>query len=456
MSKVLFVYPNKEGYPIIPMGICVLSSLLKKDHHQVDVFDITFMVEKHLDHEARERTKSVKVVDVSKYWGEFKQVNILAEFEKKVREFKPNLIAFSVVENNFFWYKRLLTVLKEKFKIPIVVGGLFPTVRPDLFLDDADYVCLGDGEYPLMELVHRLDNNLNPEGILSIVTKNSPVTMYNKYYNWEYKVFPDWDLFDERHFIKPFMGKMWKTGFFELSRGCPFNCSYCLNKFYQNKFECLGPYNRQKPLDFVMDEMEFFKKKYNLELIFFNDENFLTIKRNRLIQFCNEYRHKINLPFFIATRADSLLDEERVRILKQCGCVTVGIGVECGNEEFRKKILNKNILNSTYIKAFNNCHKYDLRTTANIMIGLPFETEENILESIEFCKKLKTQSVGLSIFAPYCGTHLREVCIQNNFMEDKLYEDIAIINDSVIHMPQLSKEKIDEYYHKFLPMVYGE
>jgi len=197
------------------------------------------------------------------------------------------------------------------------------------------------------------------------------------------------------------------------------------------------------------------KNQHKLELIFFNDENFLTMKTERLSAFCNNYKTRVNLPFFIATRADSLIDEERAKMLKEAGCVTIGIGVESGNEEIRRKLLNKNISNAVYKKAFENCHKYDIRTTANVIIGLPFETEENILESALFCRKLNAKSISLAIFAPYHGTKLRDICVQEGYIEDKIHDQIATINASILTMPQLTKEKIEYLYYKFKDLVYG-
>jgi radical SAM superfamily enzyme YgiQ (UPF0313 family) len=179
------------------------------------------------------------------------------------------------------------------------------------------------------------------------------------------------------------------------------------------------------------------------------------MKKERLIKFCDEYQRKINLPFFIQTRADSLLAEERVERLRDAGCITIGIGVETGNEEFRKNVLNKNISNDIYEQAFRNCHKYNIRTTANIMIGLPFEPEENIIESADFCKKIEAKSVSLAIFAPYYGTELRTICVKNGYIDDKYYDNIAIINHSILKMPQISQEKIEELYYKFSELVYG-
>ena len=162
------------------------------------------------------------------------------------------------------------------------------------------------------------------------------------------------------------------------------------------------------------------------------------------------------MPFFIQTRAENLLNEEWVRRLKEVGCITVGIGVESGNEKIRKELLDKMIPNAVYEKAFANCRKFKIRTTAYVMIGLPFETEEDILMTAEFCKKLNAESIAISIFAPYYGTELRDVCVNNRFMEDRYYENISVNDASILKMPQLSKERLGELYYNFNEIVYGK
>jgi anaerobic magnesium-protoporphyrin IX monomethyl ester cyclase len=459
MIKVLFIYPNKEGYPIIPLGISVLSGILKNAGHTVDLFDITFMMPDRLDHDARERTGLVKRVDVGKYWGSGDKIDIESALREKISSFNPDLIAFSIVENNYLYAKKLLSIAKEETASLTIVGGLFPTTEPEYFINDSnvDLICVGEGEYAMEELANRMSRGEDITNIRNLIVKVHGGIARNDlhpFYSWDPLVYQDWDIFDNRHLMKAFTGRMFKTGFFEISRGCPYNCSYCLNQKCQQIFRSLGKYNREKTIDKAMQEMSYLKGKHGLELIFFNDENFLTMKKDRLMEFCSKYKENIDLPFFIMTRADSLMDEEKISILKDTGCATIGIGVESGNEAIRKKLLNKNISNDVYKKAFENCHKHDIRTTANVMIGLPFETEDNIRESASFCRELDARSVSLAIFAPYHGTKLRKICIDNGYVNDGLHENIAIINDSILTMPQLSKDKIRELYYKFNDMVY--
>ncbi len=459
MAKVLLVYPNSEGYPIIPIGLSLLSAVLKRAGHDVALFDATFLMSQRYDHEAREKTKVVARVNVRDYWGAGDGYDLEEKFRAQVANFAPDIVAVSVIEDNYFCARQLCRVARESSRALIVAGGYFPTVAPQFFLDDdnVDIVCTGEGEAALAALAGAVDQKSDITGIANLTVKRDGRTFVNRlgpFYAWEPHVHQDWTIFDGRHLLKPFLGEMRRTGFFELSRGCPYQCAYCVNHIFQEKYRGLGRYNRHKPVADAIAEIATLKKDYGLDLVFFNDENFLSMGEARLAEFCRRYRAEVGLPFYICTRADGLLNEPGVALLKEAGCHTVGIGVETGNEELRFKVLNKKIGNRVYEQAFANCHKHGLRTTANIMIGFPYETEENIRESADFIRRLEARSLSISIFAPYYGTRLRELCVAEGYMEDKLCGEIGIVDRSILRMPQISAERIEELYLGFHDQVY--
>lgn len=401
-------------------------------------------------------------VDTEPFWGRAEAFDIDNEFRKKIQSFSPDLIAFSIIENNYGCARNLLKIAKQTKNIPILVGGIFPTVAPSFFINDesVDLICIGEGEHAIIEIANRMDHQGDLSDIPNLIIKTASGVLRNpltKYYNWDPLIFQDWELFDQRHIFKPFMGQMHRMGFFELSRGCPYQCSYCANASMQYLFKGLGKYNREKPIKSLISEVSFMKDQYNLDSVSFNDENFLQMNRERLGEFCREFP-VVNLPFDISARADNLLDEEVVKMLRDAGCISVGMGVEHGNELFRKTILNKHIPNHVFERAFSNCNRAGVRAVASLMIGLPFETEENIMETVNFCRKIKPTDVVVSIFAPYYGTRLRRICVENGLMEDRYHEDISWhqLTGSILSMPQLSRQRIGELYYSLHDLIYGE
>jgi len=217
--RVLFVYPNKEGYPIILLGISVLSGVLKKEGHETDLFDVTFMMSERLNHDASEKTGLVEKVEMEKFLGAGDSVDIDEAFKRKIAAFKPDLIAFSIVENNYLCAKNLFMIAREASNVPIIVGGLFPTIEPDFFIkdDNVDLICVGEGEYAIAELAKRLGSGEDISDIPNLIVKKDGKIIKNgfsKYYDWNPLIFQDWEIFDKRHLLKPFMGMMQRTGFF--------------------------------------------------------------------------------------------------------------------------------------------------------------------------------------------------------------------------------------------------
>lgn len=452
MAKVLFVYPNRDGYPMVPVGISVMAGILKDTGHRADLFDTTFMTGEYSEHDERERLNLVEKTDISQHWGKGKRVDIKKSLLKKIEDFRPDIIAFSILENNYGLSKELFSVVRAEYDVPIIVGGIFPTTAANFFVEDrnVDIICIGEGERAMRELADRIKKKEDFSNIPNLIVKKGGGLVVNKlekFYDWKPPIFQDWSIFDQRHLMKPFMGRVWKAGFFELSRGCPYNCTYCINRFYQDRFKELGKYHREKPMDFAIKEIVYLKKKYGLEIVWFQDENFCLMSQERFREFCLKYKKEVGLPFFIQTRVDTL-NEKKVKMLKGAGCITISVGVETGDEQTRKRILNKYIKNKTFLEIFRLCRKYDIRTTANFIIGLPGETLKDIMTTVSFCRECEADSIGLAIFAPYYGTKLRDECVRRGFMENRYYDNISF-HSTILEMPQISKEQIEELYYKF-------
>ena len=224
---------------------------------------------------------------------------------------------------------------------------------------------------------------------------------------------------------------------------------YLNNKLYKGE-KC---HIRSKRPERLVDEVHTLANTHNLEFILFGDENFLITPKVILRQLADFWIKGVGLPFFCSARAE-FVNEEKIRILKDMGCHTLAIGIECGNEEYRKKFLKRHMSNKKIKDAFDLCKKYGIRTTANNMIGLPYETEEIVKKTIDLNIEIQPDSCSNSIFAPYIGTELHRICVKEKFIEDGIPEEISM-RKSILHMPPpyLSNERINELYEKLMEHI---
>ncbi len=77
----------------------------------------------------------------------------------KCRQEAPDLLAFSVMTDNYAWALKLAARLKREFNLPVVFGGIHPTSVPEYVIrqQQVDFVIIGEGEESLLELVEGLE-----------------------------------------------------------------------------------------------------------------------------------------------------------------------------------------------------------------------------------------------------------------------------------------------------------
>lgn len=458
-GKVLFLYPDTEGNGGIPNGLALLSGCLKAAGFETACFDTTFLYAPPKTHLYRKKHGGMLDADHVKFWGEWTPdlpEKIPGLFLRIIEEFNPDLIAVNIIDVTYRYAMFLLNEMKSKFKIPVIAGGPLATMSPEIVInnDCVDIVCIGEGEDPLVELAECIVAGRDYSRIRGLWVKTNNGLVKNPLRplkDMDTLPFQDWSIFDERHYYKPYCGTFLRTGFFELARGCPYNCSFCCTANLRKLYHGLGKFLRIKNVDKAMDEIVYIKDKYNLELIFFIDDNFLGMPLDRFDYFCQQYKKRINLPFYIQTRSETV-KEDYIKKLKQINISTIGIGIEHGDEEYRKKYLNRHGSNENIEKAFELIHKHGIRSTANIIIGMPHEEERMFRQTIELLRKIKPKSCSINYFMPYRGNRMTEEAVKLGYISES-----HIIDDSFdcFDMPLFKKERQVHYYENFMRYVDG-
>jgi anaerobic magnesium-protoporphyrin IX monomethyl ester cyclase len=438
--RVLIVYPNLPLMLIPSIAIGLFTRILKAQGYVVDLFETThYLAEENSSSENRAQYLNVREFNITEDLGITIKTDLIGDFRRKVEEFKPDFMIYSVVEDAFLQTVALLRQI-EDLNIPHLVGGVFPTYAPDRCLEfpEINMVSLGEGERSIVEVAEALRLNKPLNNIAGTwyqdrdekIHKNpkDPLVDINEFY-------PDFSLFEESRFYRPMGGRVFKMMPIESYRGCPYACTFC-NSPAQRTFakeNNLGNFLRRKTMKNLRIELDEYVRLYNPTFIYFVDDSFLARPREEIFEFCDMYED-IGLPFWFNTRSENC-DAEKLARLKEVGCYRISFGIECGNEEYRQKVLKRKITNSELIERFNVIADSGIAFSINLIIGMPGETRELIMDTVKLIRSIHGfDALTVSTFTPYHGTVLREVAIKNGWLEPSIIPKHTT-SRSVLNMP---------------------
>ncbi len=450
--RVLLINCNTMLDTLVTAGIGILSACIKEAGHDVQLFDTTFYRTADVSgDQARAAALQVKETDFADLGIEPNEEDVIEDFVKAVENYRPHLIGLSSIEVTHRLGIRLLDAVRDS-GIPTVVGGPYATFAPEIVIrsPSVDMVCVGEGELALVELCDRLGDGGDISAIGNLWFKQDGDIHRNPVRQpIDLASLPrqDWSVYDERRFWKPMGGNISVTGTFEMNRGCPYTCTFCINSGLQDIYGELGGYYREQDVERLVDEMAEKKERYNLAYVYLVAESFLTTTRERIQTFGRLYRERVGLPFWVEARPESINDE-KVGLLSEIGCEGISVGVESGNFDLRKDVLGRNVTDRTIRKAFELLRGTEIRVSANNIIGFPTETREMIFDTIRLDRELDPDGVMVSFFSPYKGARLRDMCQDLGYIED---EDIAMdyrLGPSM-DMPQMSAEHLVGLHRTF-------
>jgi radical SAM superfamily enzyme YgiQ (UPF0313 family) len=449
--KVLLINCNTMLDTLITAGIGILAACLKHEGIGVKLFDTTFYkTREKTGDDVRAYTLQVKKTDFKELGIFPEEGDVVEDFKKEVESFRPDLIGLSCIEVTYPLGIELLRAARYT-KTPTIVGGVYATFAPNVVIKEAcvDMVCVGEGELAMTELCKKMRAGEDVSHVQNIWVKQNGMLCKNPVraaIDMKELPFQDWNVYDKRRFWKPMGGRISVTGTFEMNRGCPYSCTFCVNSRFNKLYKGLGGYYREQDIPRLIEEMQEKKEKYNLQFVYLVAESFLTTTRKRIEEFARLYP-KIGLPFWIEARPESIT-KEYVELLASLGCEGISVGLESGSYELRKSVLGRDITNERIIKAFELLKGSGIRVSANNIIGFPTETREKIFDTIELNRQIEARGVMVSFFSPYRGCALREVCELERYLKE---EDIA--NDyrlsPTLDMPQLTRKELIGLHRTF-------
>ena len=410
----LFKYPLALGY--------LSGSIIKNTDWSVQTYNADFNVDKkrfvpendYVSNEGFKRYLSSLKDYSMPIWGEVK---------KALEEFNPSVIGISAKTQNFISASIVAKIAKEiNPDIQVIVGGVHPTMNGSKVLDykNIDFLCLGEGENTIVNLLHSLEKKTELSLVNGIVFKNNGKIVNTKPRSYVQdldtldfplthapKVLKDFDKYPKEVF-----------GYIFASRGCPYACTFCESKsMWTRKVRYRSPEN-------IVSELKLMQS-YGIDRVNFDDDTFGVSKKN--IKAMNDLMHDElpNMTYTCETVVQLAKDEDVVKNMKHGGCTGTFVGIESGNNEILKKI-KKTQTTDESIQAMRNLQKYGIESHAFIMVGFPSETEETFQETLDFIPKLRPDSVIFSIFTPYPGSDIYEECKREGIIDGEF--DLSLYN----------------------------
>ncbi len=299
--------------------------------------------------------------------------------------------------------------------VPIVWGGVHPTIHPDSTIQHSlvDMIVVNEGEETAAELARTLENKGDLLEVRGIVFKDSGQvrrTPARPQINLENLCRPDYSMVDVDQYYT--IGHISRTKQLQIatSRGCPFHCGYC----YLLLPELRG--YRALSAERTYAEIEYLSSRYGVRSIFFYDDYFFGDRR-RVLDFVELLEAKpLGVQFEVSCRIDFLARESDATLerLHKAGFTELLIGIESGSDRILKMI-HKGFNREQIICANRKMAKAGIGSKLSWMAGFPTETEEDFYRTVDLMLQLTRENpycslTPLGIYTPYPGTTLYESC----------------------------------------------
>jgi len=458
--KVLVIYPNTYGMNMLPPAVALFSALLKEQGHKSEIFDLTYYsVDYGVDSDGSKMERlNVQPFDMGSRGIRLKNADWKVDITNQIKRFQPDLIAMSSTEDMWELGMRVLEEIKDekiKDKIPVIAGGVFATFAPDLCIKYpyVDMICVGEGEKSLVDLCKKIEKGEDYSTVTNLWVKDEDGEIkknkISKLVDINSNPKIDLSLFEENRLYRPMAGKIWKMVPVETHRGCPYTCTFCNSPDQQRLYnqETGSSFFRKKSMQKVYEELKHFKDEFGLEYIYFWADTFLAYNKRELDEFCEMYKD-INLPFWMQTRPETVTTEKLSK-LQKVGLRRMAFGLEHGNEQFRKKMLDRRWKNKDIIEACKVPKRLGIQFSVNSITGFPNETRDLAFDTIELNKHIDADNANIYTFAPFHGTPLRKVTEKLGLLSPDAITKCLTDTPQVV-MPQYTPEEIEGIKRTFV------
>jgi len=337
-----------------------------------------------------------------------------SKLKEIIAEFMPDVIGCSSVLTNVDRCVRTMQIAKKVSPaIVTVIGGPQATIFPEQIISERviDIVVVGEGEITMCEVLYHMDTVSELEMIQGVwIRSNNRIIKNQKrelIKDLDTIPFPALDLFPLNNY-KP-AAYNWGRKIVPMlsSRGCTFKCSFCeVNATFQGSF-------RYHSADRIISDINSIIDLYNADSIQFWDDIF-TGNKKRVHELCDKIiKYGRKFKWSCCTRTDRI-DIDLLVKMKDSGCYLILFGCESGNQKLLD-LLNKNLTVEKNLKGIEMAKKAGIKTLSTFMLGLPTETRDMTLKTIEFAAKSSLDYAVFPLFEPYPGTEIYNDALETGY-----------------------------------------
>lgn len=363
---------SKSRYLHYPIDLLLLTGTLKTEGYEVEVFDALL-----------------------------KKFNIEGTI-KKIKEVNPAFLVILVGTISWDEDKLLISKIKDTMPDLKIIG------TGDVFLDNGnkffqesnvfDGCILDFSDKSIINLLKQFENETSGnEPLENCIYKQNgsgPITGPVKRLKGEFSLpTPIHEYFPLKEYKYAF-SRNFPTAHILTDFGCAFNCSFCPIRIDNLGFKV-------RPVNEVIEELKYLKS-IGIKELYFRDQTFGANKK-RAIELCNRMiEENLKFTWFCFSRVD-VINEELAHAMKESGCHTIIFGIESANDKTLQDV-QKRINIEKIKKAFLLCKAKKIRRAATFIIGLPGETEEDIMKTVDFAIEIDATFASFNIAEIRPGT----------------------------------------------------
>lgn len=377
------------GFP--PIGIMSLSAVLKQAGHECTMFD-----------QANPETPN-----------EF----IVAEILKH----KPDLVGLSFLSTTSYPYAKILSrqIRLAGSDVKMAFGGVFATLNAEQVkrqCPEVDFICRGDGEALLLDLLQHLDD---PSSVIGLTWAKDGKIMHNPdrplERNLDQWPFPDreslpLEFVESMPLDVPVVLSMERFTTMQTSRGCPWTCIFCdIPIFNEGKWRSWSPQH-------VVDELAHLQK-LGYGSVYFVDDHFL-LQTKRIEAICKGVTEAgLTIRWGCEGRVDSVV-QHLYPAMAKANCRTLMYGMESGSQKVLDRLVKGQTLEEMEI-AVRNAKKSGIEIVHGFfVVGNPGETVEDMRKTFDFAAKLPLDTFAFNRLCVYRGTPLWHEYVKRGLVSD--------------------------------------